>query len=314
MISSLYKTLFSIVICFSTYSCFADAQVDALKDSFIKSRANAFLTVMSYSLTPDVTTGSLSISEGAVNNPSLNMTSLGGGGILSEEFPLYFEGTLALNRYNPTFVVNPSTPIELPVNWNSISATGGLGWDFKLNDYFKLRPIANVSLGHAESDLSILSRYLQSQTGTNFDFLNHGRLNSYGLGGSLMLVYQDFQPDYENEVELRYTNIQLTSFDSSKAVEGSYDAQSVGLWSRRRVPTGFTLLGNTVRSVLEFAHTEYLADSRGALGFEYLSSVGAGVELDLKNYGIFFTRARAVARYQFAPDIRGYSIGFAVSF
>ena len=242
------------------------------------------------------------------------MTSLGGGGTISENFPLYLEGTIALNRYNPTFVSNSSTPISIPVKWNSISGTGGIGWDFRLNEQFKLRPIFNVSLGHVESDLSIASRLITNRTGYSLDFLENGRLNAYGLGGSIVLDYEDYRPDQENEFELRYTNIQLTSFDSSKSVEGHSESQSLGLWSRRRVPTGYTLLGSTVRSVLEFAHTQYLGESRGALGFNFLSSVGAGLELDIKDYDIFFTRARVMFRYQFAPDITGYSIGVAASF
>lgn len=310
VIFKLFTTLF---ISWGLSSChFAFA--DSLKDAYLQSRANAFLTVISYSLTPDVTTGSLSLSEGALNNPSLWMTSLGGGGTMSENFPLYLEGTIALNRYNPTFVSTSSTPISIPVKWNSISGTGGIGWDFRLNEQFKLRPIFNVSLGHVESDLSIASRLITNKTGYSLDFLDNGRLNAYGLGGSIVLDYEDYRPDQENEFELRYTNIQLTSFDSSKSVEGHSESQSLGLWSRRRVPTGYTLLGSTVRSVLEFAHTQYLGESRGALGFNFLSSVGAGLELDIKDYDIFFTRARLMIRYQFAPDITGYSIGVAASF
>ena len=280
----------------------------------LQQRANAFLTVISYSLTPDVTTGSLSLSEGALNNPSLAMTSLGGGGTLSESFPLYLEGTIALNRYNPTFVTADASSISIPVKWNSISGTGGVGWDFRVNEQFKIRPILNVSLGHVESDISIASRLINNKTGYSLDFLDNGRLNAYGVGGSIVLDYEDYRPDQENEFELRYTNIHLTSFDSSKSVEGHSNAQSLGLWSRRRVPTGFTLLGSTIRSVVELAHTQYLADSRGALGFNFLSSVGTGLELDIKDYDIFFTRARIMVRYQFAPNISGYSIGVAASF
>jgi hypothetical protein len=290
------------------------ASSQGLVNGLLQQRANSFLTVISYSLTPDVTTGSLSLNDSALSNPGLSMTSLGGGGTLSEGFPLYLEGTIAFNRYNPTFITNGSSPVSIPVRWNSISGTGGIGWDFKLNEQFKIRPILNVSLGHVESDLSIAARVIENKTGIGLDFLNNGRLNAYGLGGSIVLDYEDYRPDQENEFELRYTNIQLTSFDSSKSVEGHTSAQSLGLWSRRRVPTGFTLMGSVVRSVVEFAHTQYLGDSRGTLGFNFLSSIGTGLELDIKDYDIFFTRARLMVRYQFAPNISGYSIGIAASF
>ena len=38
------------------------------------------------------------------------------------------------------------------------------------------------------------------------------------------------------------------------------------------------------------------------------------INLYIKDYDIFFTRARLMIRYQFAPDIQGYSIGVAASF
>ena len=54
------------------------SHAESLLDGFLQQRANAFLTVISYSLTPDVTTGSLSLNSGLMNNPELGMTSLGG--------------------------------------------------------------------------------------------------------------------------------------------------------------------------------------------------------------------------------------------
>lgn len=237
-----------------------------------------------------------------------------GGDVLSKDIPLYLEGTIAASRYDPTFITSSSTPVSIPVHWNSISGTGGVGWDFQLSEHYKLRPIINFSLGHEESDISLASRYIYNKTGLSLDFLNNGRLNAYGLGGSLMFIYEDFTPEREDQYEIRYTNIQLKSFDSSHEVEGSSNSQSLGLWARRRVPTGLTIFDNMIRGVFEFAHTQYLGDNRGALGFDYLSSIGSGFELDLKNYDVFVSRARLVLRYQFAPGISGYSIGLAVSF
>ena len=50
------------------------------------------------------------------------------------------------------------------------------------------------------------------------------------------------------------------------------------------------------------------------LGFDYLSSVGLGMELDVSRYERWVTRVRLVARYRFGPNVQGMSIGFAVSF
>jgi hypothetical protein len=271
--------------------------------------------IMGYSLTPDVTTGSLSISDNATNNPGLQMTSLGGGGTISESTPIYLEGTIALNRYDPTFILSGGTTSEsIPVKWTSISATGGIGYSFSLTKEWRIIPVFNLSIGHVESDLSVLARVAEDRTGINFDFLKGGRLNALGLGGSVILDYEDYHPEQEIDIELRYTNIQLNSYQSSEALEGQVNSQSVNLWTRRRTPTNFTLFDKPIRHVMEFAHTQFLGDLRGALGFNSLSSIGTGLELNIKDYPLFFERARVMARFQFGANVTGWSLGFAASF
>ena len=284
-------------------------------NNYLKKRADAFMTITGYSLTPDVTTGSLSIRNKDGDNSDLQMISLGGGDRISANFPLYLEGTIAVNRYNPTFsdgIGNSS--INVPVHWNSVTGTGGIGWDFPITDELRFRPIANVMLGHLESDLSIASRVIENRKGVDMQFLNGGRMNSYGLGGSVMLDYENYKPNQEIDVELRYTNIPVQTFDSSTAVQGSADSQSLALWARSRIPTPITLLDRPLRAVFELAHTEFLGDLRGALGFNSLSSVGTGIELDRSASDPIFSRVRVVFRYQFGQNVHGTSIGLAASF
>lgn len=298
---------------FSPISVFAQ-NADTL-NAFLKKRADAFMVITGYSLTPDVTTGSLSITDKGGNNPNLQMISLGGGDRLSRNVPLYLEGTLAINRYNPTFVDGiGNTNVTIPVHWNSITGTGGVGWDFPITDDLRIRPIANFMLGHLESDLSIASRVINNQTGVDLQFLNGGRMNTYGLGGSLMLDYENYKPDREIDIELRYTNIEMNTFDTSKAVQGSANSQSLSLWARNRVPTPLTFFEMPIRAVMELAHTEFLGDLRGALGFNSLSSVGGGIEFDRSKSEPLFSRVRVVFRYQFGQNVRGTSIGLAASF
>ena len=145
-------------------------------------------------------------------------------------------------------------------------------------------------------------------------FLNGGRMNAYGAGGSLMLDYEDYKPEREYDAELRYTNISLNTFDSSTAVQGSANSQSLGLWARARYPTPLTVLDRPLRAVFELAHTEFLGDLRGALGFNSLSSIGTGIELDRSASDPIFSRVRVVFRYQFGQNVHGTSIGLAASF
>src|SRR5882672_10512979 len=246
-----------------------------LVDADLQKRVNGVLALMGYMLTPDVTTGSLGISNAATGNPDFAMTTAGGGFTVSKELPLYLEGTLGYSRYDPTFVAsNGQAQGSIASKWDAYSATAGIGWDFPIADGLVFRPIFNFSYGRVDSHASASG---QTAAGAEFDFLASGRLDAYGLGGSLVLDYERYRPENEIDVELRYTNIYLRSFGaSSTAVEGSADSQSVSLWTRWRAPTGMTLFEGPLRYVLEFAHTAFLGDLDGALGFNYLSSFGAG--------------------------------------
>jgi hypothetical protein len=155
---------------------------------------------------------------------------------------------------------------------------------------------------------------VNSKLDPTFDFLKNGRLNAYGLGGSLMLDYTLVKPEYEVDLELRYSNIKLRTFDSPTAVEGVASAEAAGFYARYRAPTGLTVMDRPLRYVLEAANTVYLGDQRNALGFNNLSSVGAGIEFDSSQYDIFVTRTRLVARYAFGQNVRGFALGVAVSF
>ena len=279
----------------------------------VQKRANAVLSMMGYMLTPDVTTGSLAISNDATGNPDFGMTTLGGGFTAVKGFPLYLEGTLGYGRYDPTFVSsNGQVERSLAAKWDAYSATGGIGWNFPLSAELVLRPIFNFSYGRVESNVTASA---QSENGAEADFLVDGHLNAYGLGGSLVLDYERYRPEHEIDLELRYTNIYLHSFGgSSAAVKGSADAQSVSLWSRWRAPSGISLLERPLRYVLEFAHTTFLGDLDGVLGFNHLSSFGTGLELDSSARDVAVTRTRLMARYKVGEHVRGWSVGLAVSF
>lgn len=282
----------------------------------VQSQANAVLAIMSYTTVPDVTTSSLSINNGTTGNPGFGQTQLGGGFTLSRTFPLYLEGTLALSRYDPTFVATDgATQRLLPVKWNTASTTVGIGWDFPITDELRFRPILNGTVGRVTSDLRVAQTVLNHVADTNLQFLDDGALNAYGYGGSLMLDYEHYREKYEVDVELRATDIHLRSFGSSSSgVQGSANAQELSLWARYRAPTGLHALDKPVRYVLETAYSQYFGDSSGVLGFNNLTSLGVGLELDSSHYPVFVTRTRAMVRYVFGHNVHGVSFGFAMSF
>ena len=136
-----------------------------------------------------------------------------------------------------------------------------------------------------------------------------------GYGGSLLLDYEHIRETYEIDVETRLTNIRLESYGgTSEAVKGSALAQSVGLWARWRAPTGLRALDRPVRYVTEFAYSYYFGPDGDMLGFNHLTSLGVGLELDTRALDRIVTRWRLMARYRFGQNVTGWSIGLGISF
>lgn len=294
----------------------ADAQMTVV-GARLQERASALLGIMGFGLTPDVTTGSLGISDTTSGDPRIQTTSLGGGFTWSDDLPLYLEGTAAYSRYDPRFVVTDGTDTRtVPTRWNSMSVTVGIGWDIPVAPHLKLRPMLNATYGYVTSDAAVGTYLIEdSIPNADLDFLHAGQMNALGLGGSLMLDYERFRPEGDIDVELRYTSIQLKSRgNSSLAVEGSSLANSLNLWARWRAPTGEVLLERPLRYVLEYGHTSFYGDLDGALGFDRLNSIGAGLELDTGRFDSIVTRVRLLLRYKFGASVRGTSIGLAASF
>jgi len=272
--------------------------------------------VISYTISPDVTTSSLSVSNAATQSPGLSMTQFGGGFTWSKGTPLYLEGNAAYARYDPVFIASDGTQQRaVPVKWDAFSATGGIGWDFPISEHWVVRPILNFTLGRVVSDLSLGKWWLERNTNADLDFLDGGHMNAYGLGGSLMLDYESFAPDHDDDIELRYTNEALRAVGSHNAsLKGYGKAETASLWMRRRIPIGdWQMFGGPVRYVLEGAYTVFLGD-QGELGLSEMASLGLGLELDTSSHDIWVTRWRAVARYKFGSNLHGWALGLAVSF
>src|SRR5262245_6631884 len=129
-----YPCLPRFVACTLCMTCVlapAPLQAQAVSDADLQKRANAILTLMGFSLTPDVTTGALAISNQGTGNPYFRQTSISGGGRISKSTPLYLEGTLAYSSYDPTFAASDDpAAATLSVTWRSLLGTGGVGWDF----------------------------------------------------------------------------------------------------------------------------------------------------------------------------------------
>jgi hypothetical protein len=277
--------------------------------------ANGVLGVMSYTVAPDVTTSALAISNAAIGTPGLTMQQLGGSFTCSKSLPLYLEGNAAYSRFDPVFAATDGTGQGfVPVEWEAVSATGGIGWDLRISERWVVRPIVNVMLGTVASDLAIAKWWFNNNSNGDLTFLDGGRMKVYGVGGALMLEYETSAPEAEDNFQLRYTNVQLNSYDTPNlSVAGHAKAENVSLWARRRVPTPWTALQRPVRWVFEGAYTNFLGDQR-ELGLKHMASLGLGIELDSSATDIWVTRWRALVRYKFGENVHGVALGLAVSF
>lgn len=287
-----------------------------LRDVNLQKQANSVLALMGYQVVPDLTTSSLSIKNASTGNPDIGMSQLSGGFTWSRSTPLYMEGGIAGSRYSPTFLMtNGDDSSYVPVKWNGLSVTAGVGWDFPTPiKEMVFRPILNGAYGYMASDLKIAESLVNRLAGTDLDFINGGHLTAVGYGGSVMLDYEHYRPEHEIDVELRYTHIHLQSVGGSEAVQGHATAQTLGLWSRWRAPTRMYIMRRPVRYVLEFAESVFFGDQRDLLGFNYLTSFGAGIEFDSGRYDSIITRTRLVGRYLIGENVQGFSVGLAVSF
>ena len=281
----------------------------------VQKQANAALTLMAFSVVPDLAGSSLQIKHGSTDNPGIQATQFGGSAFFGDRFVGFVEGSLGLSRYDPKFIATDGMEQRrIPAKWTTIAGTGGVGTGIKLISELRFIAVFNFSLGHVESDSSVLGRAIKFYTGKDIEFLKRGRLNAYGLGGSAILDYSRFWERSSLELQARYTNILLQSFDTSSGVSGEADAATVSLYARLRGPTGLMLMRRPVRYVLELSNSNYVGDQRGALGFNFLSSAGAGIEIDIGAYHTIISRVRWVFRYFFGENVQGFGGSIAASF
>jgi hypothetical protein len=286
-------------------------------NSTAQEAANGIVAVVSLSAVPDSTADALSVASASGSEPTLNLFQVGGGFTTPVYgVPLYLEGYFGAATYDPTFVVADSTAsAQVAADWTSYAATGGIGVDFPVAERVIFRPIFNFSIGRVISEATVLTQFRSADAGVASEFLEDGHLNAIGLGGAAMLAYQMRSPEVEVDAEIRYTLMWLNSIGGTSAgVDGTADASALGFWGRVRVPTGLMVFDRPLRGVFQLAHSQFLGDQADVLGFDYLTKVGAGLELDVGALDLPLERARLVVSYVFGEKISGVSFGIGFSF
>lgn len=286
----------------------------------VERHAASALALLGISAVPSETASSLMLDTGTRPNGGTDFRAaqLGGGFTVSEGFPLYLEGYIGYNRYNPDLLLTDGAEVApLNLKWTGIAATGGIGWDFPLGEHVVLRPMLNLTLGQILSDTAFVAAFIADRIGADdANFLRDGGLTAGGLGGSLVLDYNQRWPnDLEADVTLRYTNIELRPIGGDRDVVAQASAETLALWSRLRMPTGLEAFGSPFRTVAEFSASWLPGDQGEILNTDWLAQVGYGIELDVSKTGVPLIRqGRLMLRYTKGEVLDGYGIGLAVSF
>jgi hypothetical protein len=299
-------------------------RIDAIRAQ-IQPRPGGVLGIMGYNMSPDGAANALEIDRASAvsadGSSVFQLSQFGAGFTLSESFPLWLEGYMGTARYDPRAVFTGLGARRVPLRWNNITATIGVGYDIRLGEYLWLRPILNLAGGYAASDASLFGGFLEWRFGADVPELTDKHVNAWGFGGSLMLAYYDHRPARDIDVELRYTQLRLATFgDTLREARGTSDAITLGLWARYRWPMGVEAFGRPVRWAVDGNFSTYLGDQRDIMGFAWAAKVGGGIELDIGRHeigglGLYLSRVRLMARYFFADGgVTGTSVGLGFSF
>jgi hypothetical protein len=300
-------------------------RIDDIRQELGGRGGRGVLGLMGYQMTPDGSANAVQVNRstrGTEGSPTLTLSQFGFGFTVSESVPIYLEIFAGTARYDPRSVLTGGGEVRrLPLRWNNVSTTMGVGYDFRLAQNLWLRPIINLAAGYAASDAALFGAFIGYRRGVDISRLTDAHVNVWGHGMSLVLAYYDYRPERDIDFELRYTHLTLETFgDTLPIAVGSLRAQTLGLWGRYRWPTGYEAFGRPIRWVLDGNASSYLGEQRDAIGFDWSVKVGGGIEFDVGRYeigamGINLSRVRLIGRYFYGDNnITGASFGIGMSF
>lgn len=297
----------------------AEPDWDRIFGAAVRAQAESALAVLGFATVPSETASAVALDTGKNPDRTYDFVAgqLGGGFRWSEDLPIYLEGYVGYNRYDPVLLFTEGADTSLlPLKWTSFAATGGIGYEFDLTPYLVFRPLVHIALGRVQSDISVGTQILANQLGIDSDALRNGGVTAGGLGGSLALVYnRRWQNDYEVDVSLRYTDIRLQPIAGDRDLVAEAAAQTAALWSRLRIPTPWDAFDRPIRTVAEFSASYLPGDQGEIIREQWLAQLGAGGEIDLENTWVpWVTTTRVMFRYTWGEHLEGYSLGIAASF
>lgn len=299
------------------------AAAESLTDRFdnaVERNIEGAMAVLGIAAVPSETASTLFLNtaDGSSDETyDFQSAQFGSGFRWSENVPLWLEGYLGWNRYDPFLIFSDGqTNRQVPLKWTSVAATGGIGYEFDLTEYLVLRPQFHLTLGRIQTDLSVGAQVIANKLGLDTDLLVNGGVTTGGVGGSLTLAYnRRWDNDWELDTSLRYTHIILEPIAGDKDLAGRAEAATGTLWTRLRQPTKYDAFDRPVRIVYEVSGSYLPGDQGKVLDTEWLAQFGIGGEIDLEETWVpWITTTRLVMRYTRGDHLEGFSIGLSASF
>jgi hypothetical protein len=278
--------------------------------------AHQALAAWGYLALPNRAARSVSSAKFDGSRDRLTSAQVGGGLNPYATSPLYVELYGGYQSYSPVFTLSDgATTIDAFAKWRSVAVTGGFGWDFELTDQWTLRPIVNLSYGRVEAEVSTAAPVPAPKSGPALGFLANGELNTAGYGAALELAYKLREASREYDFFLRHTEMKLETIGTS-TVAVSADVSATSAWARARYPiASWTAFGRPIRSVWQAGATALHGDQATALGFDWIVTAGAGIELDIEDTPLpLVKRARLMVGVSKSEVFEAYSIGLGISF
>lgn len=288
----------------------ATAGPDGVRDQ-IEAQAAGALAMLGLASVPNEAASTLSFSAGGESGGAGFRGSQFGGGGNPDGGPLYLEGFLGWNAYDPVFLfARGGETVEAGGDWQSAALTAGVGWDFPIGAGMVFRPILDVALGNITADTPG-----DGPVEDVVSFLDGG-VTATGLGGALMVEGNWMLPgDWEVDATLRHSHMWLQTTDGPMSDFGSAEAITSSAWTRLRVPTPWQALRRPVRGVGELAFASYAGDQAEVMGTTWLAQVGLGAEIDLRAAKLpRITAARLLLRYTRGEEADGFSFGVSADF
>jgi hypothetical protein len=99
-------------------------------------------------------------------------------------------------------------------------------------------------------------------------------------------------------------------------VAATAEVSATSAWGRVRFPiASWTAFGRPVRSVWQAGATALHGDQATALGFDWIATAGAGIELDVEDTALpFVKRARLMVGVSKSDAFIAWSVGLGISF